>query len=188
MKDLELVVWLFAPLFAGLAANGVCIRYGLAPSLARPIDAGRTWRGTAIFGTSKTWRGLAAVSAGTSAAYVLRAALASTPPALFVLASLPAALVFGALLGLAAMLSELVNSFVKRRLGIAPGAAARRGLRRVPLYVLDQLDFLLVAWPVAAIVVTPTPSRLLWSAAFVLAAHQAVSVAGAALGMRESAR
>jgi hypothetical protein len=188
MSDLEIVVWLFAPLFVGLAANGLCIRFGLARSLARPVDGGLTWRGSALFGRSKTWRGLAAVSAGTAAAYALRAAVASTPPALFVLASVPAALVFGATLGLAAMLSELVNSFVKRRLGIAPGAAAKRGLRRLPLYVLDQLDFLIVAWPVAALIATPTPSRVLWSAVFVMAAHQAVSFTGAALGMRESAR
>lgn len=188
MRDLEIVVWLFAPLFVGLAANGVCIRFGVASWLARPIDGGRTWRGARLFGKSKTWRGLVAVAAGTAFAYFARAAVVATPPTFFPVASLPAALLFGGLLGFAAMASELVNSFAKRRLGIAPGAAAERGLRRIPLYVLDQIDFLIGAWPVASIVAQPTPARVLWSAAFVMAAHQAVSFAGAALGMRETAR
>jgi hypothetical protein len=62
------------------------------------------------------------------------------------------------------------------------------GFIRIPLYAFDQVDFLVGGWLVVAVVVAPTATRLLWSAAFVLVVHPAISIAGAALGMRASAR
>jgi hypothetical protein len=44
----------------------------------------------------------------------------------------------GAICGAAYVVAELPNSFMKRRLGIAPGTSARRA--RAAQYVVDQLD------------------------------------------------
>ena len=44
----------------------------------------------------------------------------------------------GALCGAAYVLAELPNSFVKRRLGIAPGTSAPRA--RAAQYLVDQVD------------------------------------------------
>ena len=44
-----------APLFVGLAAHGLCIRFGLLRSVAVPIN-------TSLFGANKTYRGLTAVA------------------------------------------------------------------------------------------------------------------------------
>ncbi|MFI5342228.1 MAG: CDP-archaeol synthase, partial [Candidatus Methylomirabilales bacterium] len=52
----------------------------------------------------------------------------------------------GTALGLGAMLGELPNSFVKRRLGIAPGGCAH-GIPGPVFYLWDQVDFLTTTWP-----------------------------------------
>jgi CDP-2,3-bis-(O-geranylgeranyl)-sn-glycerol synthase len=126
MQDLALMAWLFTPLFVGLAVNGLCMKYDILRGLARPVDGGRTWRGAPLFGASKTWRGIAAVCGGTALAYAIRAPLWRPPLAAASLSQWPSACVFGAALGGAAMLAELPNSFVKRRLRVAPGKTAAR--------------------------------------------------------------
>jgi hypothetical protein len=85
------------------------------------------------------------------------------------------------------MLSELPNSFIKRRFEIAPGRAAK-GWKGVVFYVYDQIDFLLGSWLVLAIVVPVTAVRVLFSAGLLLVAHQLMSSVGYALGMRRTAR
>src|SRR5581483_10209 len=74
------------------------------------------------------------------------------------------ALIVGSLMGLGAMLGELPNSFVKRQLGIAPGAHAR-GPRRVVFYLWDQVDLLCGAWPLIACWAKPTLALVLASIA-----------------------
>ena len=85
------------------------------------------------------------------------------------------------------MFSELLNSFLKRQLDIAPGAPGR-GPATLFFYVFDQVDFLLGAWLIAWRWVVPTLPRVLWSILFVLVVHQVISALGALLGMRASAR
>jgi hypothetical protein len=85
------------------------------------------------------------------------------------------------------MLSELPNSLLKRQLAIAPGAPGA-GASAVLFYLYDQVDFLVGAWMVVWVWVTPTPSLVFWSVLFVIVVHQLVSFAGALLGMRASAR
>jgi hypothetical protein len=81
----------------------------------------------------------------------------------------------------------LPNSFIKRRFEIAPGSVAK-GWKRVIFYVYDQIDFLLGAWLVLAIVIPITVERALLSAGLLLVAHQMMSSVGYALGMRRTAR
>ena len=88
----------------------------LGDVLAYPLDGGRTLTdGQPLFGASKTIRG---VLVGVIAA-MLAAPL------------LGFALVTGLVVGAAAMAGDLVSSFVKRRMGLAPSARAF-GLDHVP--------------------------------------------------------
>ena len=134
--------WLTAPiLIAGLVHVAV-ITLDLAPSLARPIDAGRRWRGRALLGRNKTWRGFVVMPAATAITIAAQHKLATRSRHLAALAplrcgALPAWIV-GATCGAAYVVAELPNSFVKRRLGIAPGSSAPRA--RAAQYVVDQLD------------------------------------------------
>ena len=155
--------------------------------MAIPIDRGILIRGRPLFGANKTYRGVLAVALGASAGYWLQGAVPALQPASF--RALPTlGLVFlGFALGVAAMLSELPNSFLKRQLDIAPGAPGG-GSTSVFFYLLDQVDLLLGAWLVAAGWVTPTLSRVLWSILFVVVVHQVISMLGALLGMRATSR
>ena len=58
-----------------------------------------------------------------------------------------------------------------------------------PLFhVLDQVDVVLGAWAVLVWVVTPDLGALVASLVFVYVAHQLVTIAGFALGMRTTWR
>ena len=138
----ERAAWLTAPiLIAGLLHVAV-ITLDLAPTLARPIDAGRRWRGRPLLGKNKTWRGFVVMPAATAITIAAQQALAARSPHLAALAPLrraaPPGWIVGAICGAAYVVAELPNSFVKRRLGIAPGTSARRA--RAAQYVVDQLD------------------------------------------------
>jgi CDP-archaeol synthase len=187
MGELALVASLFGPLFIGLIFHGLCIKFGWLRALAVPIDRRILFRNRPLFGANKTYRGVVAVALGSAAGYTLqRLAPALQPPAFRAL-SLFGLVALGLAFGTAAMLSELLNSFVKRQLDIAPGAAGG-GAGRFFFYVFDQVDFLLGAWLVAWSWVAPTLLRVFWSILFVLVVHQVISVLGALLGMRASAR
>jgi hypothetical protein len=142
MRRAERAAWLTAPiLIAGLAHVAV-ITLDLAPGLAWPIDGGRRWRGRPMLGSNKTWRGFVVMPAATAITIAAQQALAARSPRLAAIAPLarraPPAWIVGAICGAAYVVAELPNSFVKRRLGIAPGTSARRA--RVAQYVVDQLD------------------------------------------------
>lgn len=109
----------------------------------RPIDAGRTLRGSRVLGDGKTWRGTAfGVFAGVALALALDVLSPDVGQALGV--SLPT-FPLGPTLGLpiGAMLGDLLASFLKRRTGRERGAAAPG---------LDQLDFVVGALVLTGVV------------------------------------
>jgi CDP-diglyceride synthetase len=95
--------------------------------------------GRSLFGASKTWLGLAVAPAAAAGAALLL--------------GLPAAV--GLVAGGAAMLGDLLSSFVKRRLGLAPGDRAPL-LDTVPEALLPGLALMgalqLSAWDLAVLV------------------------------------
>lgn len=110
-----------------------------APILAYPVDLGRTFRNKRIFGDNKTWRGVfAAVFFGTGffvlqkALYVRFAFIHGI--GLFDYSSAP--ILYGIAVSAGAIFGDLVKSFLKRRVGIAPGASW------IPF---DQIDYVVGA-------------------------------------------
>ncbi len=193
MRELVLsvlrVLYLFAPLLAAAAVAGGVQRLDLFPRLARPIDGGRTWRGRRVLGDGKTWRGVVvAVVVCIAGAAIQKHVVGARAGELSLIdyGTVNVAL-FGAAMGGGAMLGELPNSFVKRRLGIARGATAR-GPLAVAFYVWDQIDLLTTAWPLLAFSLRPTPGLVATSVAVTLAVHPLVSLAGWLLGARRTAR
>lgn len=185
------ILLLLLPLLGGAVLHGLCMKHGWLGFLAKPIDAGRTFRGRPILGHSKTWRGPVCVGAGAAVVWGLQQGLLHRVDALAALelvdyASLPGWW-FGAAAGAAAELAELPNSFVKRRLGIAPGATTR-GPLSVLFYFWDQLDLLLGYWLVLAIVVPVTPLRVAVSVLVVGAIHPLLTLLAYLLGMRPTSR
>lgn len=167
---------LVAPLFIGLLAHGLCIRSGTLQTLAVPIE--REW-----FGQSKTYRGILCVALGTGVGFTVL-----NPRLLSLTDAGPAGLApVGTLVGAAAMVAELPNSFLKRRLGIPPGAQAS-GISFLVFHVLDQVDVVFGAWAALAWLVRATPGRVLGSLITMYIGHQLVSLLGYRLGMRTTAR
>lgn len=145
------------PVIVGGGLHIVAIRRGLWPRLGRlPLDGGLTWRGRRLLGDNKTVRGAVVMVAATSlASGLVGLALGGNGPAARDLA--PAAahpLAWGALLGAGYVVGELPNSFLKRQLDVAPGAAARGPLR--PLFwTVDQCDSLVGVLAAASLVAMP---------------------------------
>jgi CDP-2,3-bis-(O-geranylgeranyl)-sn-glycerol synthase len=138
----ERALWLTAPILLAGIAHVAVIALDIAPALARPIDGGRRWRGRPLLGGNKTCRGFIVMPAATAITIAAQQVLATRSPRLAALAPLrrraPPGWVVGAICGAAYVVAELPNSFVKRRVGIAPGTSARRA--RVVQYIVDQLD------------------------------------------------
>jgi CDP-diglyceride synthetase len=92
-------------------------------------------------------------------------------------------LLVGLLVGLGTVVGELPNSFLKRRLDIAPGTR-RRSPGGVALAILDQGDLVLGIW----VLLAPVWVMPVWLAAVAFAAiaaiHAVVNVIGYAVGAR----
>jgi CDP-archaeol synthase len=190
MKEFFKVSYLLTPLLLGLAIHGLCIKYGWLQSLARPIDGGLVLRGRRLFGNNKTYRGVAAVAFGTAAGVAVQIVLHRLGVARHLELldySRPSVIALGLAFGTAAMLSELLNSLLKRQIGIGPGAAVG-GTWGALFYVLDQVDMLVGVWIVLSLAVGVTGVRVLWSVVFLFIAHQLLTMVGYRLGMRATAR
>jgi hypothetical protein len=89
--------------------------------LKRPLDGGATIGGRRLFGDNKTWRGALFMVAGPTLAAVLLTRWPAYRDALPDAVSGASPVLWGALVGLGVVVGELPNSFLKRRLDIAPG-------------------------------------------------------------------
>lgn len=140
MRLLE-TLYLILPLLVAGAVHAPVIKRNLLPGLARPLDFGRSYRGTRVFGENKTWRGVLLMSA-VAVAVVFGQSLAYPYEPFRSLSIVDYSetrwLALGLALGVSYSLSELPNSFLKRRLGIPPGGVSRS--RAAVQYVADQAD------------------------------------------------
>lgn len=191
MRELAGTLWLLLPLLGAAGLHGLVLKYDWMTFLKRPVDAGLKLRGIRLFGANKTWRGVVGVSAGCAVVMGLQAGPLHRLEAvraieLFDYGQINGWLL-GAWVGALAELSELPNSFVKRRCGIAPGGHGAGTAGRV-FFVWDQVDILLGFWLACPIFVDVTPVRVLISLLVLLAVHPLVTAVGYLCGMRRSAR
>lgn len=141
-RTLLRATWLVFPVVLGGLGHVAVLKTNVLSSLAVPIDNGARWRGRPVFGANKTWRGivlmtgLTALASGGQAALVRRTRWTSAVDVLQ--SARVSSWLTGALCGLTYCLAELPNSFVKRQLGIAPGARTTRASRFQ--YMVDQAD------------------------------------------------
>jgi hypothetical protein len=157
----------------------------LFEGLKRPLDGGATIGGRRLFGDNKTWRGALFMVAGPALAAVLLTRWPAFRDALPDAVSDAPPLLWGALVGLGVVVGELPNSFLKRRLDIAPGTQ-RRGAGGLALIVLDQADLVPGVWLcLAPVYVLPVATAAVAFAA-VTAVHLVINVIGYAVGARTS--
>ena len=104
---------------------------------AWPVDGGRRWTdGRRLLGDTKTWRGVVLAPLATGLGAML----------------LDWSATVGVVIGVAAMLGDLLSSFVKRRLAI-PTSGMALGLDQIPEALLPLLavaDRFALSWPAIA--------------------------------------
>lgn len=183
-------LYLFAPLLVSVALSAVVLRFELFSRLARPIDAGASLGGRRLLGDGKTWRGAAVAVIGSIATVLLQKHLIADRAGALAIVDYAGANPFllGAAIGGGAILGELPNSFVKRRLGIGRGETASGRVLGVVFWIWDQIDLLTVAWPLVAFWVRPTALLVVTSFAATLVIHPLVALVGYVIGARRSAR
>lgn len=181
LEDILFALWFFLP--AGVA-NMVPILAVKVPFLQgwnAPMDLGRTYRGKRIFGSHKTWRGLASGVIVATAVLWLQQYLVvhvgwlggiSMPVDYAVLP----VLVVGPLFAIGALGGDAIESFFKRQRGVAPG----RGW-----FPFDQLDYIIGGAIATMPFVTLSLAQYVWLALLWLLVHLAASAVGYALGLKE---
>jgi hypothetical protein len=147
-------LYLTVPLIVAGIIHMAVVRANLLSVLARPISE-------PMFGPNKTWRGVVVMTLGAIAGiYVAVRIDPLAGNALLVRYSQASPVVVGAALGVAYCIAELPNSFMKRRLGVAPGMLPDRN--RLLFATLDQADsafgcaialFFLIPTPISVLVV-----------------------------------
>jgi hypothetical protein len=182
-------LYLYAPLLLSAAISGVVMRQDWLSFARTPIDAGRTFRDKRIFGNSKTWRGVLVAVVGcilgvTIQKYVIGSNAASIARVDYAHSDV---VQLGLVMGLTAMLGELPNSFVKRRMNIPPGQTAG-GWRAVLFYVWDQVDLLIFSFPALSFWARIDLALVAVGFAVTLVLHPTTSLIGYLIGARRSAR
>ncbi len=124
--------------------------------LAIPVDGKRKWKGEFIFGSHKTWRGIFLGAIGGIFIAALQILLykffiQSHWIFLFPYDSWNL-LLWGFLMGLGALLGDLIKSFFKRRRSIASGA---------PFFPFDQLDLVIGSLLLGALFYIPPWQHIL---------------------------
>lgn len=151
---LSLYLTLMPVILAGVA-NMIFCKSSLLDSVNQPIDAGRLLGdGRRLFGANKTWKGFWGMVVWGLLAQLVWAYFLAHQPDLeklhLIYAHYPNKLAInfplGILLGLAYVVFELPNSYLKRRLDILPGKTARDAWK-YPFILLDQIDSLIgISW------------------------------------------
>lgn len=182
-------LYLYSPLLLSAAISGLVMRQDWLAFARRPIDAGRSWYGKRLFGDSKTWRGVLVAVVGCIAGVAIQKYMIGEHAhgiARVDYAQL-AVLPFAATMGITAMLGELPNSFVKRRLSIAPGHTTQGWLAAV-FYVWDQVDLLMLSLPALSHWARIDAELIVTAFAVTLILHPTTSLIGYLIGARRSAR
>jgi CDP-2,3-bis-(O-geranylgeranyl)-sn-glycerol synthase len=129
-------LWLFLPCYMANMSPVAAAR--LFPRWNQPLDGGRfASDGRPLLGPHKTWRGLAAGAIAGGITVGLEAPFARGPwtgldYGLSRGSSLAGAILFGAVLGVMALVGDAAKSYLKRRVGRDSGT---------PWFPFDQLDF-----------------------------------------------
>ena len=172
-------LWFFLPAY--LANMAPVVARGHFELLDQPLDGGRMWRGTRIFGAHKTWRGLVVgVVVGVLTVWLQRAVFEMgwlRELAAIDYDDTTIALPVGFLLGLGTGVGDAVKSFFKRRVGIAPGGT---------WLGFDQLDFMVGAYVAVLPVYAPPLPAFVPCLPIVMAGTILVTAVSYELGLKES--
>ncbi len=160
---------LYLPAMIANMAPVIAAHFNLFSALNRALDFGMHYKGRALLGSHKTFRGLfvaivVGACTGGAQAYVMHGDM------LF-------GFFLGALMGFGAMAGDAIKSFFKRRMRIAPGSSW------IPF---DQIDFILGATLAAMLVIKIPLEVVLVAIIFIGVVSYVVSSIGFALHFKKT--
>lgn len=144
MERFFILFLLFLPVILGGILNMIFVKIPFLNFLKKPMDFSKKAKdGKRIFGDNKTWKGFLGMILGTILSALLMSFLGSQFPFLqeksIISFEQRQFFLEGFLLGLGYALAELPNSFIKRRINIAPGKNIS-GLKGLFFGFIDQVD------------------------------------------------
>jgi hypothetical protein len=149
----------------------IVIRFDLFPRLAAiPLDAGLVVFERRLFGHHKTLRGALTITISMAVFVTAEVQLFSGSQLISIYPKGLNPFVWGGLLGIAWVVGELPNSFLKRQLGFAPGQLPQ-GCTKPVLWLVDQLDGLIGVLVLTSLVQFPPPTVVFWLFAITLVIH-----------------
>lgn len=181
LQDILFAVWFLLPAAFANAIPVVAAAMPLLKKYDAPIDGGRTFRGHALLGPHKTWRGIiAGVIIATLTLWLQQLLFAHFSWAQFVAdgvdyAKLPV-LLLGPLFAIGALGGDAVESFFKREQNIKSGSSW------VPF---DQLDYIIGSLVISLFFVILTPMQYIWAIVVWFMMHLIASYVGYKLGLKK---
>lgn len=171
LYEIAYALWFILPAYA---ANAIPVLVGGG----RAIDGGTTLPdGRPIFGSHKTVRGfVAGVVAGTLTGAVQTVAFTLVAPSDFVF-PFQFSVLLGFLISMGALIGDLGHSFVKRRLRFVEGS---------PLPVADQLDFVVGAILLSALLSPPPLLTILVIFVITLPVHLLTNFLAYVVGVKKT--
>lgn len=177
------LLYTIIPVAGAAILHMVVVRMDAFAGLARPIDGGRGW-----FGDNKTWRGFVVMILAAMLVTCAQAFAESSAPSLADWNLVDYGSIHWAMAGFwwgfGYAASELPNSFLKRRAGIAPGSG-KGGAVGVALALMDQADSAIGGSLVAWLALGVDGSAAMWMAILGTLVHFLFNLLLGAVGIRE---
>jgi CDP-2,3-bis-(O-geranylgeranyl)-sn-glycerol synthase len=177
--DLLTAIWFLLPAAAANAAPVFAAKLPLVKRWDAPIDGGHMVGGQALFGPHKTWRGMVSgIIVATLLLYVQQLLVVHTELIPFIhidYAALPV-LLLGPAFAIGALGGDLVESFFKRRVGIASGKS---------WLFFDQIDYVVGSILASLFFVILTPMQYVWMVIVWFTMHLVISYIGYRLGLKD---
>ena len=188
LHALSQAIFLIAAMSVAGVVHVLWLRSKWSHQFTLAIDGGVTFRGRRLFGDNKRLCGFMVLPPMAAMIFLLLGAVRESLPPFFSenLWTLTAGQysVLGFVAGLAFMLAELPNSFVKRRLGIAPGEVSQNFWLRPLFLVIDRVDSVLGVLLAVSLMVPVPIGTWIWTLVLGAAAHAGFSIAMHSLSIK----
>ena len=179
INDLLTGIWFLLPAAASNAAPIFAAKIPALKKFDAPIDGGKQIGGQDIFGSHKTWRGfVAGIIVSTTILFIQQLLMMQTEAFSFVeidYAALPV-LLLGPAFAIGALGGDLLESFLKRRIGIASGKS---------WLFFDQIDYVVGSVFVSLFFVILPAAVYVWIFVFWFLMHLLISYIGYRIGLKD---
>lgn len=184
-------VFILLSMSAAGAVHILWLRTKLSRRFDWPVDGGLRFRGRRLFGDNKRVCGFMVMPPAAAIFFMVLGNLRERLPdfvsqGLWMLSAGHYALL-GLCCGLAFMLAELPNSFIKRQLDIAPGQAPTNPWLKPVILLMDRLDSVIGALLILSLLVPVSLATWLWVLLLGPVLHALFSIAMYALGIKARA-